>query len=143
MPEPTMAAPQRSIAVQLLSYAIVGLASNLAGYLVYLLMTHLGLGPKVAMTVLYAVGAGIGFWGNRNLTFAHQERGLAVGVRYLLAHGCGYLINFALLYLLVDRWGWAHQIAQGLAIFVVAGFLFASFKFFVFPGVNRSGAQTP
>lgn len=138
-----MAVLRKPLFAQLLRYAFVGVASNLAGYLVYLLITQLGLGPKITMSALYVVGAAVGFWGNRSLTFAHQRGGVAVGVRYLLAHGCGYLINLGLLHLLVDRWGWAHQIAQGLAIFIVAGFLFVSFRWFVFSGADRSGALTP
>jgi putative flippase GtrA len=129
----TQAAP-RTLVAQLLSYAFVGVASNVAGYLVYLLVTYIGLGPKLTMTLLYVTGASIGFWGNRRITFRHEEKGIAVGVRYVLAHSVGYLINFALLYMLVDRMGYAHQIAQAFAIFVVAGFLFVAFKFFVFPG---------
>ncbi|SFQ49348.1 GtrA-like protein [Variovorax sp. OK605] len=137
-----MPARPRTLFAQLLSYAFVGLLSNLAGYLVYLLITWLGAGPKVTMTLLYATGACIGFWGNRRITFRHDEKGMAVGVRYLLAHCVGYTINFVLLYVLVDRMGYAHQIAQAFAIFVVAGFLFVAFKYFVFP-VPATAAQAP
>lgn len=136
MVEEVAPARRRTLAAQLLSYAFVGVLSNLAGYLVYLLITYLGAGPKITMSALYLAGASIGFWGNRRLTFAHDEKGMAVGVRYVLAHCVGYLINLCLLYLLVDRFGYAHQIAQAFAIFVVAGFLFLSFKYFVFPDSN-------
>jgi putative flippase GtrA len=129
---------QRTLGTQLLSYAFVGVVSNLAGYLVYLLITHFGAGPKITMSALYFAGASIGFWGNRTLTFAHEDKGMAVGARYFLAHCTGYLINLGLLYLLVDKLGYAHQIAQAFAIFVVAGFLFLAFKYFVFPGSNRT-----
>ena len=124
---------RRTLAAQLLSYAFVGVMSNLAGYLVYLLVTHLGAGPKFTMSALYLAGASIGFWGNRRLTFDHDDKGVAVGIRYILAHCAGYLINLGLLYLFVDRLGYTHQVVQAFAIFVVAGFLFLSFKYFVFP----------
>ena len=39
---------------QLTRYALVGIVSNLAGYLVYLLVTYLGVTPKITMTLLYA-----------------------------------------------------------------------------------------
>jgi putative flippase GtrA len=125
--------PRRTLAAQLLSYAVVGVLSNLAGYLVYLVITHLGVGPKITMSALYITGATIGFWGNRRITFKHEDRGMAVGFRYILAHCAGYLINFAILYVLVDQLGYAHQLAQAFGIFAVAGFLFVSFKYFVFP----------
>ena len=131
----------RVLAAQLLRYAFVGVLTNLVGYLVYLLITYAGLGPKITMTLLYITGATLGFWGNRTITFRHREKGLAVGMRYILAHGVGYLINLTLLYTLGDRLGYAHQLVQGFAIFVVAGFLFVAFKYFVFPNPLRpSGA---
>jgi putative flippase GtrA len=123
----------RALATQLLSYAFVGVLSNVAGYLVYLVVTHMGAGPKITMSVLYVTGASVGFWGNRRITFLHDEKGMAVGLRYILAHGVGYLINFGILYVLVDIWGYAHQLAQAIGIFAVAGFLFMSFRYFVFP----------
>lgn len=135
-PPPTKLSPHstRTLFAQLISYALIGLLSNLAGYIVYLLITFVGgLGPKVTMTLLYVTGASIGFWGNGKITFRHGDSGMAVGVRYVLAHCVGYLINFALLVVLVDRLGYPHQLAQAFAIFVVAGFLFVAFKFFVFP----------
>ncbi|RYE40926.1 MAG: GtrA family protein [Hyphomicrobiales bacterium] len=143
MNEPVVPAQPRGVVSQLARYAMVGVASNLVGYLVYLLITHWGGGPKLTMTCLYTVGAAIGFLGNRHLTFAHAERGLVVGVRYLLAHASGYLINLALLHLLVDRLGWAHQLAQGLAILVVAAFLFTAFRLFVFPTFEKTEGRQP
>jgi putative flippase GtrA len=134
MIETSVPPPRRTLVAQLLSYAVVGVLSNVAGYLVYLLITHLGAGPKITMSALYITGASIGFWGNRRITFKHDEKGMAVGLRYILAHCAGYLINFSILYVLVDRLGYAHQLAQAFGICVVAGFLFLSFKYFVFPG---------
>jgi putative flippase GtrA len=129
-------------AVQLLRYGLVGIASNLTGYLIFLLITTLGIGPKTAMTMLYVVGATIGFIGNRNWTFPHHGTFLGSGVRYVIAHCCGYLINLAVLLTFVDALGYSHRWVQAIAVFVVAGFLFVTFKYFVFPAastVTRSG----
>lgn len=106
--------------------------SNLAGYLVYLLLTHLGATPKITMTVLYGAGAAIGYTGNRNFTFAHHGSLLGSGIRYLISHFLGYLINFTILFYFVDRLKYPHQWVQAVAIFVVAGFIFIASKFFVF-----------
>lgn len=119
---------------QLVRYGVVGIASNAAGYAVYLLVTWLGVPPKIAMTVLYAVGATVGFFGNRRYAFRHEGALLSSGVRYLLAHAAGYGINLAIQVIVADRWGYPHQWAQALAVFVVAGFLFVVFRYFVFPG---------
>lgn len=128
----------RKSITQLFHYAIVGLVSNFAGYAVYLLLTYLGSTPKMTMTLLYGVGAAVSFWGNRKLTFAHKGGLVGAGVRYVMAHCLGYLINLAILVVMVDKLGYAHQLVQAIAILVVAAFLFLAFKFFVFTDLNVS-----
>lgn len=122
----------RETAKQLLKYAFVGLVSNTVGYMIYLLITYLGVAPKLAMSVLYSVGAAIGFLGNSNLTFSYTGGIMVSGIRYLLAHCVGYLINLTLLVVFVDGLGFAHQVVQAAAVLVVAAFLFLAYKFFVF-----------
>ncbi|WP_287497155.1 GtrA family protein [Pandoraea sp. CB10b_02] len=126
---------------QFIRYIVVGLLSNLSGYLVYLLITHFGGTPKVTMTLLYAVGATVGFFGNRQWTFEHDGTWLSSGLRYIMAHSVGYGINFAMLYALVDRLGYPHQWVQITAVFVVAGFLFLAFRYFVFAKRRRPEAE--
>jgi len=87
------------------------------------------------------VGAAIGYIGNRNLTFAHKGSVLGSGIRYFLVHCFGYCINLAILIILVDELGYAHQLVQAIAIFVVAGYLFIAFKFFVFTDMNAKNAN--
>jgi putative flippase GtrA len=122
----------RKSTIQLFRYGLVGIASNLAGYMLYLLITQLGFQPKLVISLLYPLGATIGFWGNRTLTFTDKGCLIGTGVRYILAHCLGYLINLTILIVLVDKLGYAHQWAQAIAIFIVAAFLFLLFKFFVF-----------
>ena len=97
----------------------------------YLLLTFLGLTPKLTMTLLYFIVAFAGLWRNRNLIFRHQGSVLGSGVRYLVAHGLGYLINLLILVVFVNQLGFTHQCVQAIAILVVAGYLFVAFKFFV------------
>lgn len=117
---------------QLIRYGLVGIVSNLTIYFVYLLITYLGVEPKKAMTLVYIVGASIGFIGNRKWTFAHRGDSSSAALRYVLAHLFGYLLNFLILFTFVDRLGYAHQWVQAVAIIIVAGFLFIVFKYFVF-----------
>ena len=126
---------------QLSRYASVGIVSNLAGYLIYLFITHLGVTPKTTMTLLYGVGAAIGYTGNRNFTFEHHGSMLGSGVRYLLAYIIGYIINFIILLFFVDQLGFAHQWVQAVAIFIVAGFLFIASKFYVFRNPDSLGTD--
>ena len=117
---------------QLFRYGVIGIGVNLASYLAYLSITYLGGTPKVTMSVLYVVTALVSFLGNRKLTFAYSGGFLGSGLRFSIAHLFGYLINLGLLYVLVDKFGYPHQGVQVLAIFIVAAFLFLTFKLFVF-----------
>lgn len=118
---------------QLLRYGMVGIASNVAGYLLYLLITSLEVDPKSAMSGLYAVGVGLGYFGHRQWAFAHRGAMAPSALRYLLAHAGGYALNLALLVVCVDHAGLAHQGVQAVAIVVVAAWLFLMFRYFVFP----------
>ena len=84
------------------------------------------------MTLVYIIGASIGFVGNRQWTFSHRGNATRAAVRYVAAHLLGYMLNFVILLVFVDRLGYAHQWVQAAAIVVVAGFLFVSFKYYVF-----------
>ncbi len=128
----------RATTAQLLRYGFVGITINLAGYMVYLLLTYLGATPKITMSLLYGVGAAIGFMGNRRFTFAHKGSLVGTGIRYAIAHCFGYFLNLAILIVMVDKLGYTHQWVQAVAIFIVAGFLFMTFKYFVFRKSNYS-----
>lgn len=123
----------RGSASQIIRYGIVGIANNLAGYLVFLILTWWGLEPKLVMTVLYTTGATIGFFGNRQWAFNYRGNLLGAGMRYCIAHLCGYVVNFLLLLVFVDKFGYPHALVQGVALIIVAGFLFLLFKYLVFP----------
>lgn len=133
---------KQSIA-QLNRYAFVGIASNSFGYLVYLLITSIGATPKLTMTLGYLVGAALGFFGNRNITFAHRGNLLGSGLRYCIAHSIGYLLNLTILAVFVDVYAYPHQWVQAIAIFVVAGYLFVAFKVFVFRDSPRLNPDRP
>ncbi len=117
---------------QLLRYAAVGVASNLLCYLVYLGLTRLGMDPKLAMSLLYALGVLQTFVANKRWTFEHGGARGPVFYRYCVAYGAGYLFNLGVLYILVDRLAYPHQAVQGAMILVLAAMLFLAQKFWVF-----------
>lgn len=121
-----------STVIQLIKYGAIGFATNSAGYLLYLIITYIGIPPVVAMTLLYALGATIGFFGNRKLTFSYEGSVIGSGIRYILTHLAGYALNLAILVIFVDRLGYPHKIVQAIAILCIAAFLFIMFKVFVF-----------
>lgn len=126
--------------MQLSRYAVVGLASNAVGYLLYLLLTYAGMGHKSAMSLIYAVGVAQTFYFNRSWSFGHNGMISSAFLRYMAAYAFGYVFNLAALMMLVDSWGWPHQWVQGGMIFVLAGMLFLLQKFWVFAPSVRSGA---
>jgi putative flippase GtrA len=132
---------RRTLIKQLFRYAIVGVISNAIAYLAYLLITSIGLSPKLAMSSLYVVGAIVGFAGNRHLTFAHSGGLMGSGARYVLTHAIGYLINLTILMVFVDHLNYPHQAVQAAAVLVVAAYLFFALKLFVFPSSDHHMAD--
>ena len=57
---------------QLIRYSIVGITANIFGYAVYILLTVLGISPKISISVLYSALVIIGFFANRRFTFGHN-----------------------------------------------------------------------
>lgn len=123
---------------QFIRYALVGLASNVISYLLYLLTTWLGVGPKTAMTWLYMLGVLQTFFFNKRWSFRFGGAGTPALVRYVSAYALGYVINLLALMLLVDQAGLRHQLVQGAMILVVAVMLFMAQRYWVFPQASRS-----
>ena len=117
---------------QFVRYAIVGLASNLIGYLLYIVLTSVGLGPKLAMSLLYGLGVLQTFLFNKRWTFEHRGARGSVFFRYCLAYSLGYVVNFWVLLILVDQLGFPHEVVQGVMILSLAVMLFLLQKFWVF-----------
>lgn len=118
--------------VQLSRYVVVGLISNASGYLLYLLLTTLGLGHKMSMTLLYVIGTLQTFVFNKSWTFTHRGGTRQSLLRYLMAYGGCYILNLVLLYFLVDRIRLPHMLVQGMAILGIALLLFFLQKYWVF-----------
>ncbi|MNR58834.1 hypothetical protein D3C85_1799310 [compost metagenome] len=65
---------------------------------------------------------------------------LSTGGRYLITYGVGYLITLLIQVCVVDVLGYPHQLAQAIALFVVAAFVFVMLKYFVFTASNNVGS---
>ena len=117
---------------QFIKYAVVGLVSNVLLYLGYLLLTAFGMGHKVAMTLLYAVGVSQTFVFNRSWTFGDQGIAARSFVRYVMVYVWGYFVNLIALLVLVDYLEFPHEIVQGCMILLLAAMLFLLQRFWVF-----------
>jgi putative flippase GtrA len=123
---------QKSV-IQLFRYGVVGVLNNLLGYGIYLLVTFFWLEPMIAISLLYPVGAIIGYFGHSKYAFAYQGKHTHALIRYVIAHIISYGVNFLMLYTLWEKLRYPHQAVQGAAILVCAGILFLMFRYFVFP----------
>jgi putative flippase GtrA len=117
---------------QILRFGIVGLLSNIAIYLLYLILTGNGVEHKTAMTVLYAAGFTSTYLFNRNWTFKSSGKISTSFPLYVLTYVIGYFINLFFLFALVDLAGFDHRLVQGCMILVVAAFLFFTQKRLIF-----------
>lgn len=126
----------KALVPQLVRYAVVGIAHNLVGYLVYLFFTAVGFDPKLVVAISYPLAMLVSYLGNKTYTFHHKGAVSRSSVRFLIAHGISYALNLSMLYVFVDLLGYPHQLVQLAAIFVCAAFLFVALKVFVF---SRSG----
>lgn len=127
--------------VQLSRYVVVGLMSNATGYLLYILLTTLGLGHKTTMTLLYLIGTLQTFIFNKRWTFTYRDGTRKSLLRYLVAYGCCYILNLVILYLFVDQLGLPHVLIQGIAILSIALLLFFIQKYWVFVPVQRQAQE--
>ena len=118
--------------LQLVRFGVVGLASNLLLYLLYLALTAVDVEPKLAMSLLWMIGILQTFAFNKKWTFGHRGRLSATFVRYVSLYAAGYLINLGVLVVMVDRLGYSHRWVQGVMVLVIAALSFAVQKTWVF-----------
>ena len=133
--------PGRKTLGELVRFGIVGIAHNLLGYLVYLLITWLGTDPKVAVAILYPLGTAFSFFANRHWTFAHKGQVGESMARYIAMHLFGYSVNLLIIYIGVDLMAIPHQLVQLFAMGFLAVMFFIMAKFLVFTGTLPGSGQ--
>ena len=117
---------------ELVRFGVVGVAHNLLGYLVYLLITWLGTDPKLAVAILYPIGTAISFFANRQWTFEDKGHVGHSMSRYLAMHAFGYALNILIIYVGVDHLQFPHQLVQLFAMGFLAVLFFLMSKFLIF-----------
>lgn len=102
----------------------------------------MGFGSKVAMSILYGVGVAQTFLFNKRWSFRHSGAHGAAFMRYCIAYGLGYVLNWVVLFMLVDRMSYPHQIVQGVMIVALAVMLFLLQKLWVFRGTTSTSTTS-
>lgn len=122
----------RRPAASFVRFAIVGAVSNVALYLAYLGLTAIGMGHKLAMTAVFAVGIVATFVANRTWSFQSGRTAGGAFARYVAIYAAGYALNFAALVVLVDVAGYRHELVQAAMVVVVAVAMFLLQRYWVF-----------
>lgn len=117
---------------QFVRYGVIGIVSNSVLYVAYLGLTYVGVGHKTSATIAYALGVLQTFLFNRSWSFRDSGAGGPALARYIAAYVSGYLLNIAVLIVLVNRAGFPHWVVQGAMIIVLAMGLFLIQKLWVF-----------
>lgn len=124
-------------------YAVVGLFSNACVFAIYLALTRLGLGPTLALSLVYCMGVLQTFLFNKAWTFQFAGTTASALARYAAIYALGYLINVLVLMVLVERADLPHQwVVAGLILFM-AVFFFLGQKFWVFRQGDATGFDGP
>ena len=126
------------IYMHLTRYAVVGLFSNAFVYAIYLALTHFGLDPKLAMSLVYCIGVLQTFVFNKAWTFQFSGTTAPAFARYAAIYAAGYLINIFVIILLVERADLPHQWVMAGLILFMAVFFFMGQKFWVFRHDSRA-----
>ena len=124
----------RSNIAQFVRYGVVGAFLNLFGFLIYLVVTWLGMEPKLAITVFYPLSVLYGYFAHKRVSFRHASslRDIWPMIRYVFVYALGYIINIAFLYLFHDRLDYPHQLVQVVVIVILIFFFFFSLRYFVY-----------
>lgn len=124
---------------QALRFGIVGLASNVLLYMLYLVLINLGVDSKIVVTVLYIFGLSITFVFNKRWSFSHRGVWERSFKRYLILYGCLYLTNIAVLWLFVDLLALSPAIVQAFVVLSFIPVVFLVQRYWVFPRGARYG----
>lgn len=117
--------------MQIVKYGAVGAIVNLAGYVLFLIFLWRGIEHKIAVSILYPVGALASFWLNRTLVFQSTASVPTSLPRLALMLFGGYVLNICMLYFLVDQMRFDPRIVQLFSLIVVAVLFFVINKTFV------------
>ena len=118
--------------IQFFKFVVIGLVANSFGYGAYLLITWLGVGSILGMSVVYVHTCLVSYLGNKNWSFAVKRGNRLLFPRCLILYLLGYIANLIVLTVLYQRLEMPHQFAQFFAGVFVAIELFCMNKPYVF-----------
>lgn len=119
---------------RLMRFGIVGVASNAALYVAFLLLLQLAVRPLSAAAACYGAGVCFSYVLNRTWAFDSRDTHREDLPKFLVAHGVGILSTILVLRLLL---GWLRpELAQIVNVAVTALITYASLAWLGFGGVR-------
>ena len=128
---------------QLFSYGVIGVFSNALLYCLFVLITWLGVEPKLAMSIGWVIGITQSYFLNRRFTFSLKGQDLTSFIKYVTTYLLNYCINWVALYIFVDLQGHSHLIVQAIMVFVNAAIIFLMLRVWVFRNAPDEMAAAP
>lgn len=123
----------RPLLQQFLSFALIGLLGTAAHFLVlYALVSRLDFGPVLASSVGAVTGALVNYGLNYRLTFRSRKRHLDALPKFLAVAGGGWLLNGALMAILLSRLDIHYLLAQVVVTGIVLVWNFLANRFWTF-----------
>ena len=128
---------------QVFSYGVIGVFSNALLYCLFVLITWLGVEPKLAMSIGWVIGITQSYFLNRRFTFSLKGQDLTSFIKYVTTYLLNYCINWIALYIFVDHQGHSHLIVQAIMVFVNAAIIFLMLRVWVFRSNPDAMATVP
>src|SRR5258706_2650098 len=119
------------ILAEAIRFGLVGIKNNIVYYLLFVVVSLAGAGPKLAVTIIYIFGIIYTFWFNKGFVFRDLHPSGSQFARYIFVYFVGWALNLVLLDIAIARLGMNRYLAQGLLTFPIAGLTFVSLKLFV------------
>jgi putative flippase GtrA len=123
---------------RLVRFAIVGVASNAALYLVFLLLLQLAVPPLWAAAICYALGVSVSYVANRAWSFESRDPHRADLPKFLVAHGVCMISTIVVLNVLLV---WLRpELAQLVNVAVMAVITYLTLALLGFGGARAGRA---
>lgn len=114
-------------------FALVGLATNGLGFMVYVLLTNHLMTPLVTLSILYPLSIIVSYKSHRRLSFKKPSSG---NTRRFSSFAKGqiacYFLNLAVLYIFVELFGFSHLVVQAATVIMIGTLLFLINRIYVF-----------
>ncbi len=123
---------KRLIKIEFLKFLLVGILANLIYYLLYIILTYIGIDIFLATTFLFIITTIFSFKGNAKFTFKVKKTNNKNIISFYLIQLLFYFINIFTLFILVKNMGFAHELIQGILVICLAFFNFLISKKYVF-----------